>query len=260
MRRERVLAVLFGAYVGCLLGPASSFILPGPTWPVLFAGLVVAGWTGYAVGLRSDLVGGLTGFWRNASMVVFPLVYASRFATLSPGVSPVEFFARPATVGVVASLFGFFLALAGHNCRTHRTMDETTVRAEFTARSAPESRKWLFVGGGAVGLASVGTAALFALTDVSDPGPIAGALATAMGTLTTLAAASDEREVTITDAGVKVQMQFHDWDTFADYELTDDALVLERSARWRSSFEFDRDDVDDLDEVEDALKRYLPRE
>lgn len=260
MRRERAFAALFGAYVGCLVAPAASLGLPGPTWPVLFAGFAAVGVAGYATARKHDLAVGLSGFWRNASMVVFPLSYASRFATLPPGLSPIEFFVRPATVGVAAALLGFFVGLTGHNCRVNRTMGDATVHAKFTARTAPESRTWLFVGAGAVGIAGVGSAALFALSDAADPGPIAGAIATAMGTLTTLASASDERDVAITDAGVKIQMQLHDWDAFTDFELTDDALVLERSGRLRPSFEFGRDDVDDLDAVEDALKRYLPRE
>jgi hypothetical protein len=86
-------------------------------------------------------------------------------------------------------------------------------------------------------------------------------LATVVGGLTPLfAAKDDEREVAITDAGVKIQMQVHDWETFADYELSDEALALERPARFRSSFTFDRSDIERIEAVEEALRRYLPRE
>lgn len=261
MERENVFAVSFGTYVGCLLAPATALAVPAPTWPILLAGVVLFGTGGYLMARRLDLVMNLTGVWRNASMVLFPFAYLPRAVMRPPGLSPAEFFTTPAFVGVFAALPGFVAVLTAYDCRNRWAMSAATVHAEFEARSAPKARRWRYVGGGAVLLSGVLSAALFALGEGENPGAAIGAVATAMGSFTALAAAKDdEREVAITDAGVKVQSTVHDWDTFADYEVTETALVLERPKRWHATFEFDREDVENLDEVDTALRRYLPRE
>lgn len=262
MDRERVFAALFGAYVGCLLGPATALLVPGPTWPVTLAGFIVAAGVGYLAAEKLDLAEALTGFWRNASIVVFPFVYLPRVAFRSREPSFVEFVAVPATLGLLAVVPGFFVIVIGNEYRNRETLTDATVHAEFEARPAPKTRRWQFVGGVMVVLSGgFGALAFLFLDGDPSPGLFAGYAATAMGGLTTLLAAKDdEREVKITDVGVKVKMAIHDWNTFTDYEVTDDAVVLERPKWWHSSFKFDREDIENLDEVEPALRRYLPRE
>lgn len=259
MGRERVFAASFGAYAGCLLGAAGSLVLPGPTWPVTFAGFLVTASVGYWMALRLDLAVNLTGVWRNLSLVLFPFVYLLLLVNRPPGLSPAQFLATPATVGLLAFLPGLFVVIVGDLHRNRTMFENATVHAEFESLPAPRSRRLQLAGGAFVVLSGVGGGALLLVVG-GDPGAFAS-LVTAMGGLSTLIAAKDaEREVAVTDAGLKVQMQVHDWDTFSDYEVTDDALVLERPKRRHSTFKFDREDVENLDDVEAALKRYLPRE
>lgn len=261
VNRERAFAVLFGVYVGCLLGPAGAIALPGPKWPVTLAVFVVATVVSYRFALRRDLAVSLTGIWRSLSLVAFPFVYLPRLVFRPPGLTPVEFLLVPATVGLAAFLPGLGVLVVGSLHRNRRTLEQATVRAEFTARSAPRSRKLQVAGAGMVILSGLGGGLIFFLADGNlDSGSLVTSLAAAMGGLTPLLASDDDREVAVTDAGLVVQMQVYDWDTFTDYEVTDDALVLERPKRWHSTFEFDREDVENLPEVEAALKRYLPRE
>jgi len=261
MDRERVFAVSFGAYVGCLLGPAGSLVLPGPRWPVTAAGFLAAGVVGYLLARELDLAANLIGIGRNLSLVVFPFVYVPRLVSQPPGRSPVEFFAVPATVGLSAFLLGIALVAVGAAHRNRTTIENATVHAEFEARLAPRARKWQTVAATTVVCSGfLGGAVMVALGGEFDPAMLTTYVAGAMGGLTPLFASDNERDVAVTDAGLKVQTQVHDWDTFDDYDVTDDALVLERPKRRHSTFKFDRDDVTNLPDVEDALARYLPRE
>lgn len=260
MNRKRVFAVLFGIYVACLLAPAVSLVATGTGWPMTLAGFTIAGSGAYLWALNTDLVTNLTGVWRNVSIVVFPFAYLPRVATALPELSPIEFFAMPEFIGVLAAPPGFFAVLTAHNYRVRQTVSEATVHAEFAAREPPTARKWRFVGGAFVLLTAVASVGLFAFGDGTNVGSIIGSLAAAMGSFSALfAAKDDEREVAITDAGVKVQTSIYDWDTFADYEVTDDALILERPRYRHSTFKFNTADIENLAEVEDALRRSLPR-
>jgi hypothetical protein len=261
VERERVFAALLGVYAGCLIGPAGAIALPGPPWPVLVVGFAAAATAGYSLARRLDLAVNLTGVWQNLSIIVFPFVYLPRLVFRPPGLSPVEFFATPATVGLAALLPGLGVIVLGDLHRNRTKLEQATVHAEFEARSAPRSRTLQKAGAVLVVLSAFGGGLLFFLADGNlDSGSLVAYVAAAMGGLTPLLASDDDREIAVTDAGLKVQMQVHDWDTFTDYEVTDDALVLERPKRWHATFKFDREDVENLPEVEEALKRYLPRE
>lgn len=260
MDYERAFNVVFGAYAGCLVAPAASWLAPGWTWPVVVAVFAVTAVTGYLMARRTGLAASLTGVWRNLSLVVFPFVYLPRLVARPPGLSPVELVAVPATVGLFALLPGLLVVVTGDVYRNRRTFEDATVHVEFEARPGPCSRRWQLLGAGFVLFSGVFGVLVMVFGGNANPGTLVTYLAAAMGGLTPLAARDDEREVAVTDAGVKVQMQVHDWDSFADYDVTDDALVLERPDRLRSSFAFDREDIERLDEVEAALKRYLPRE
>jgi hypothetical protein len=88
---------------------------------------------------------------------------------------------------------------------------------------------------------------------------VAGLVPALGGSAAALPAVTAEREVEVTDEGVRVGRTFHDWETFTGYAVTGEALVLCRPG-WRRSFRFDVEDVEDLEATEDALRRYLPSE
>ncbi|WP_135826758.1 hypothetical protein [Halorussus ruber] len=262
MDHERAFAAAFGAYTGCLVVPAATWVFVGPLWTVLAAGFAVTTVAAYLAARKADLATSLTGVWRNLALVGLPLVYLPALVFRPPGLSPIEFVATPAAVGLLGLLPGLVAVVAGDVYRNRRAFEEATVHVKFEARPGPRARRMKLLAVGFVVFGGVFGALvmLFAGGDLNS-GTFVTYVAGVMGSLAPIFAGNgDEREVAVTDAGVKVQMQVHDWDTFADYDVTDDALVLERPGRFRSSFKFDREDVERLDEVETTLKRYLPRE
>lgn len=160
-------------------------------------------------------------------------------------------------VGAVAAVpVGAALAFA-HEIRLRERTDRATELERFEARPSPRARKVILGGYAALVAGSVLVGGVLVVVsgveDVASFAPLLGGSAGALATI------DNEREVRLTDAGVRVSRTFHDWDAFAGYAVTDEALVLRRRG-WRRAFRFDRTDIEGFEAVQRTLDRHLPRE
>ncbi|RXK51627.1 hypothetical protein [Halorientalis pallida] len=56
-----------------------------------------------------------------------------------------------------------------------------------------------------------------------------------------------------------IHRRLYEWDAFESFSVTEDAIVLRRAGWWQPDFRCWRDEIDDEDELLDALAESLPR-
>jgi len=256
MRRTalRVSLVVAGALV---VGP-TALVLPGPTWPLWGAGCLLGGVFGVLATARLDGPDAILTLPRILVGFLVPLgwlVVAFQRAETALG-----FVATPWFVGTLASLAWLVAVVVALDWRTQAHIDELTELVVFEARNPPENRRQLQIAVGFVLVIGVGFAVagiVFGFAD--DSGTLYWLLPSMLPVWLPLLTGSDDREVAITDGGVRVERQVHDWDTVDGYELTDDALTITRPRWYHADLSFARPDIEDLSAVTDALDQYVRR-
>jgi hypothetical protein len=251
MRRLALRALLAG-YAGLLVAPLGpvAFERPVPG----FAVAAVLGAVAAAIAtVRVDPVSWLDGP-RSVALALVPTLWvASVVAAPAEGVPWLRL------GGALAVLPGLVAVALAHDTRQAQRRRAATTTVSFTARPAPTVRRQLTVAAAVVLAAGVvvGVGLPLYLGDgvsVSSFVWLPALVPAWIGLLD-----GDGREVAVTDRGLRVERTLHDWEGFAAFAVTDDALRLHRDAWYRSSLSFDRDDVEDLDAVVRALGRHLSR-
>ena len=258
MSRERHLDALVVGYLALLVGPLVPLAVEGPPWPLFAAGGLVGATVGYvATDAASDLAASLGNLRGGLVLVAVPVAYVWPLVTRPPGLDPLAFFLHPAGVGLLAVPVGFVTVLVAYEHLRRREREDVTVLAEFAARPSPRRRKILVVAS-LVPLCFVLVVfgALFLWTDDSPDSTIL--FTTIAGSLSAvLPALQGERDVELGDEGVVLQGRVLDWSSFDGAEFTDEALVLYRSEWFQGRQAFDREDIENEDEVRSTLDRYL---
>jgi hypothetical protein len=242
-------------YGGLLAIPALRAVVGGPVGLAGYAGTFLGVFAVAFAGARSarDLEDSIAG-WRSLLALVPPVAAFGWFVSRAVDADVVEW---AYAVGAVAVLPAVGALLFAREVRLRARTERVRELARFEARSPPSTRRGVVVAYAVLfgGVLFVGGALVF-LSGVESVGTLAPALG---GGAAGIAGIDGEREVRITDEGVRIGRVFREWDGLSGYAVTDEALVLRRPG-WRRSLRFDRDDVEDLEDVERALGRYLPRE
>lgn len=250
----RALRLSLVCYAGLLAAPAGT-LAGQSTLAVTAAGGLIGTVFGSALVWRRDPTDWLRG-WRLPVFAVLPGGWLLPILRSLPPSEPVPWVQF---VGVSAVVPGVIAVGLANRTRQRRRLAAARTHVTFTARPPPSVRRQLKLAVSVLfGMAlvvpvgiTVVTSGSFSMTDfVWLPG--------LLPTWLMIFRNEDGREIAVTDEGLRVEQALHEWDTFAAYERTDEALTLTRPAWYRSTQSFDLDDIDDPETVIDALSRYLP--
>jgi hypothetical protein len=248
--RTAVLRATLVAYAALLTAPVAT-VLPGSTWSLFAGGLVVGAALGTALTARLDAAGWLSTVPRGVGGLVVPLLWL--FPVVEAGS-----IATPWFLGAAAVVPWLLAVLTASYCRTQGRIEAARTGIAFEARQPPAQRRQLTLAAGVLlAFSVVAGAVILVVSGDFDWDSMLTWLPGSMVAVMLLLSDRDEREVAVTDAGLVVQQQLYGWDTIADYELTDEALVLSRTDWYRSELQYDRQDIEDLDAVTAALDKFL---
>jgi|GEM_PF-1302694 len=255
--RRTALRISLVVAAALVVGPAATF-LGEPTWPLFGAGCLLGGVCGVAATARLDSPGALLALPRILVGFLLPLGWL--VVTVQRAETALGFVATPWFLGALASLAWLVAVVVAFDWQTQERIDGLTELVVFEARNPPENRRQLKVAVGIVltlGVAFAVGAFVFGFAD--DAGTIYWLFPALLPVWVPLLTGSDGKEIAITDGGIRVERQVHDWDTVDGYELTDDALTITRPRWYHADLSFDRTDVEDLSAVTDALDEYVQR-
>lgn len=256
MNPRRVTEALLGLYVAWLLVPA-AILATGRldlTVAPLVAGVGIA--TAVAVGARGvpSLVDRLAGLAPAVVTVSLPLAY---FPYMIAVTTPGSRAAAVAATGGVSVLAGIGVPVSAALIRSKRLRERADPVATVTVGTADGTDR-RHLAGVVVFVVAVAAVGVFVLVEETAGG---GALITAMsGASTALLPLLDgERELAVTDVGLRIDRSVTRWAAFAGYRVTDDAVVLVGERWYRPDRRFDLEGIEDVELLTDALSRYLPR-
>lgn len=261
---ESLLPPAAGSYLATVLVPAAVFASVAGGGAVPSLAVLATAWVAVALvgGLAATGVSDLhevvgTVEW-GGLFTVAPLGYLAYLLTADPGGT----LGLLGVLGLVGSGLGAVVGVLGVAIRNRRRRADATELLSVTVGDAEDGTSlnlpsWapILVGVAVFATAIVGVLALEAAAFDFPTG-----LFTAVGGLGTLATAlaDDETELTITDEGIVTDDWLRPAETFADYELTDEELRLERGGL-NPNLSFDCADLDDdeRDRLRDALDRVV---
>jgi len=249
MRRNALRFTLI-AYVALLVAPAAT-LLPGPTWALFAAGTVPGAIVGAVVTRQGDAAAWLSTVPRGVAGLLVALFW------VVPAVASGSILARW-SLGVLAVVPWLVALATASHCRMQDRIEAATTLVSFEARPPPSERRQMTVAAAALvafGIA-VGVAFVLFTSGIDNLATLAW-LPGSLSVFVIVLSNRQKREVAVTDAGLMVQNQLHDWDTIEGFEVTDDAVVFSRTDWYRSSFNFDPNDIDDIDAVEAALNEQF---
>jgi hypothetical protein len=248
--RRTALRLTLVVYVALLVAPAAT-LLPGPTWTLFAAGTVPGAIAGAVVTRKGDAAAWLSTVPRGVAGLLAALLWVVPAAASGAILTPW-------TVGVLAALPWLVALSTASHCRMQDRIEAATTLVTFEARPPRSQRRQMTVAATALvafGIA-VGVAFVLFTGGVENLATLAW-LPGMLSVFVVVLSNRQEREVTITDAGITVQNHLQGWDSIEGFEVTEEAVVFSRSDWYRSSFRFDRDDIDDTDAVEAALNEQL---
>jgi hypothetical protein len=261
-RLGRVLTVTVGVYAAAVLVPLAALLADwfGATLPALTTlggGGAVAAAVGIAVAASvPDLPRAVASTPNWLAVVLSPLGYLAVLSTLPPG-SPLE---PLVFVGVAAAALGVVVTALGAVIVNHERLADATEYAVFETGDGNDggpfrAHRQLSILA-AVGVSVIALVTIIVLRDGEMPLEIVSML----GGLSSLVALvdADDREVGITDEGVRTNQWLHSTERLSGYRFSPDELVIERDGLW-SDLTFERDEIDDEERVGEALGRILPR-
>lgn len=248
----RALRASVTLYALLLFTPTGTLVVE-PSPAVVGAGAVAGLLFGLAVALARDPTEWLTG-WVLVAVPTLPGGWLLSLVVVPPPGAP--WIRLGGTLAVLPAIAMVGLA---HHIRTDRLLADAQTHVSFSARPAPTVRRHLKVAVGAV----LGVSAVVSVgipLAVGETPTVTNVVWFPALVPVWLSLFGDDggRDVAVTSAGVRLERAVHEWDGFAAYERTEDALVLTRTAWYRSSLSFDTEDIDDPDAVVDALARHLP--
>jgi hypothetical protein len=254
---ERALRALIAAYVSLLVAPAGT-LLAQPTPAVVVVGALAGLVVGTVLARESDPTDWLSG-WRTLVFAALPAVWVPAALWMLPPAGGLPWIRLGGTTALVPAVLAVALA---NRRRTQRRLSEATTYASFTARSAPTVRRQRKI---AISVVLFLSATISLGVNLVTGGAISVSDFVWLPALVPIwltifqDGENDEHEVAVTDAGLRIESGLHGWETFADYERTEETLRLARSDWYRWTPSFDMADIDDPDTVTAELSRHLSR-
>lgn len=230
------------------------------------AALLVDSWIAYGAGalagtvLAAAVLSGIDAAERidrldvAAAGTVLPLGWF--WPAITHASSAIDLFVSPWGAGAAASVVWLCCVVLAHEVRYRARLDAAETIRSFGARPAPRNRRHLHLVVGAYLVLVVGISVGIVVFSDADPMPTLVWVPAQVPIWLAVLQNVDNREVQITDVGLRVQRTFHDWTSISGVELTDEAVRFERTSRWRSAFTFDREDVDDPAAVVAAAREF----
>ncbi|MFO7833771.1 MAG: hypothetical protein R6V31_06885 [Halohasta sp.] len=261
--RDR-LAVLFGVVAVCVVVPPVGYVIGGP-----FDGSVTVVDAALAVGVFALGTAGATLALRRVDdparrfrkgIEYGGLIAVAGFVPLVGFVvAPIDSLVAAAPFGVGWALgiaAAFLVGYVADRAIVVRSRAETETRLTWSAKRRPER--------GRVRLLQAGTAIIaagFVIWNTLDGRLGMTLLWVAIGGVQFVQDLSRlrPRQYEILDAGLVTMFGHLPWDDFDGYQLTDDDLILYGNVWPFGTVAYDRESVDDLEAVVDALDRHLPQ-
>lgn len=255
---------LAAVYLALLLAPLVGALAPGGgvdiiSWAFTVAGGLIGAGLGYVTAGRIAVRRWLTTLAVAVPLTVAPLGYVVWLFALfanNPGKTASTLILRPNTLGILATLPVAVALITATREATAYRIAQSTVHTEFNARTAQRTRRiqnWSMAGGlGAV----AGFTAILYSNDLLDTATLL-VLAVAIATFTAILLRTTTHSVVVTADGLAFDESFSEWDGFDGYEITDRSLVLSRASWFLADIAFDVDDIESLEEVQDALDQHL---
>lgn len=173
-------------------------------------------------------------------------------------------FVGASMAGMIAGMVtGMGFAVAARNRYARAALAESEEYVRFDARAPERDRRFHYAGIALLATVAIAGPVLAALTDVDAGRDLFVYLLPFLGGLLGL---TSERTYAVTDAGLLADQgvfkNLRAWDQFERFSVTDDAVVVHR-AGW-SAFGLrdvrrDATDLEDVEAVDDALAKFLPR-
>ncbi len=261
MIRRCVVDVLLGIYIALLIVPA-AIMTSGESVVGTQVAVVVGGGVGIAavgaLAARSvdNLIDRLCSVPISSVIILLPFAYLAYlvFAT-EPG-STAELAALIGVLGVVPGGVSLFV---GDWLRVRWLCEQSTEIVTVTVGD-PDGSEWKqlrFAAAAIAGIALAAAGGATLLTGEERFSTLAGSLGGLSALL--LLAGDDGTELTVTDTGVQSYQSFVVWEDLDGYRLTDDSLVLVRSAWYLPDRQFDREAISDESALLNGVSTYLPR-
>mgnify|MGYP000229967355 CR=1 FL=1 len=255
--RRSVLRACLVVFAALVVGPA-ALVAGGQTWPLFGAGCLLGGVVGALATDRLEGPDAILPLPRILAGFCLPLGWL--VVAVQRAESALGFLATPWFLGALASLAWLVAVVVAADWRTQERIDGLTERVVFEARDPPENRRQLQIAAGIVVVLAVGVAVLGVVFGFGDQvGTMYWLFPALIPVWVPILAGSGGKEVAVADEALRVERQLHDWDTVDGYELTDDALTLSRPRWYHADLSFDRNDVENLSAVTDALDAVLDR-
>lgn len=259
------LAVLFRIWTVCVVVPPLQYLFAGP-----FDGSVTVVEAGLAVGLfvlatafaklGLDRVDDPARRFRNGIELAGALGLAGLVVLASFGVDYVHGFVAAIPFGVggaVGFVVAFLIAYVADRAIVVDSRAETDLRVTWSAKRRPERGRIRYI---QTFTAIVALGFVVLNVFIGDLGMallwvLIGGLQFAQDILRTV----HRRRYEILDAGLVTMVGHLPWEDFDGYQLTDDDLILYGNIWPFGTVAYDRESVDDLEAVVDALDRHLPQ-
>ena len=254
--RNAVLRATLISYVALVAVPLAS-LAPGPTPPLIAGCALLGALVGTVATARIDPQKWLDTWPRVIAGFALPVVWLG----LGLGIGPVPdgVASGPLFVGGFGIAAWPVAILTAVYCEQMERIEDATVELSFEARPASEvDERVANVAAIVLGLVTVVAVVVLALTGGFDDGLFLTWLPGMSVVLLLLHDQQDSREVQITDLGIVVHSTIHEWDTIASYSLDEEELSLSRPTWYHSTLRYDRDDIEDVEAVVDALSKRLP--
>lgn len=253
-----------GALLRALLAVYGAFLFLPLPWlfgidsPVGTAiATVVGGIAGLLVTTASDPVDRFRSPRWILPLTVAPLVYLPAFGSHLEQTG-IEGLVSPPAAALGAILTGVVAWMVASDRHSQQRRDAASTLVTVEARPSPGVRRTMgrlavtlagiYVAGGVGSLFFVGESLVSGTEIVTFSVPF----------LLLVVFTRRPQTVQITDEGFVVQHQLHDWDTFESYDVTDDTVTLSRRRWWQMELNFDRSDIENVDQFRQTLADYIP--
>jgi hypothetical protein len=241
-------------YAALVLGPL-PVLAPVSPWPSLALGVVLGGGIGAIAVRRIELPGAVLTLPGILAGFVLPLVWliplASRAETL------LDFFFSPFFVGASAALVWLLTVIIASERRKRARLDTMSTTMTFEARPPPAQRRQQRLAVGTLAVL-VGVAIVTVVVIDSDAQLSAFVWLPAMIPVwLQLIQGETTHSVTVADIGLGIEKSIHEWETIKGVDVTDEALVVRRTDWYRTSLQFDREDIENSDAVVRAINEHV---
>lgn len=268
MGERQVLEALLGVYVGIVLVTAGVLVgrefgvIGLPRGALVVTGIVIAAAVAAAARRVDALVDRVVPLPVAAVTIGVPLAYLPYLILATEPGSGANLVAL---VGLLAVVPGIGVPVGGAVIKNKHRRQQATEIVAVTVGEEHEDNDWLpnadnnWIAGIGVAVVGVGILAVGIGLTLGFDG--SSTIFTSLSGLATslLLFVDDSSEVAVTDAGLRVDQQFLQWDDLTGYRLTDESVEIVTPNWYQSTREFDREEISDEDALINGLNEFLPR-